>query len=170
MRMKVSNNYPPTKDYRAGMIAATAYRYPVAYQTVDVAILNDKGEILLAKKPFEKKWRFIGGFSNPERDSLEQDVRSEVKEEANIEVDGITYIGSTKIDDWRYKNETDKIKTSFFVAKYIFGRPEGGDDVAEVKWFKLNNFDVYGDTLIEEHMILWNMLIEYLKKQQKENK
>lgn len=137
VRRRVCNNYPPTADYRAGMIAATAYRYPTAYQTVDVAVVNDKREILLARKPDEKKWRFIGGFSDPRSDSLEVDAKREVSEEAGIEVDNINYIGSTLIDDWRYRGEQDKIKTALFVAKYVYGKPEGADDVAEVKWLPI---------------------------------
>ncbi len=139
VRRRVCNNYPPTADYRAGMIAATAYRYPTAFQCVDIAVVNDKKEILLARKPDEKKWRFIGGFSDPKTPSLEQDAKREVSEEAGIEVDGITYLGSTLIDDWRYRGEHDKIKTALFVAKYIYGKPEGADDVAEVKWVPIGN-------------------------------
>ena len=137
VRRRVSNNYPATADYRAGMIAATAYRYPTAFQTVDIAVVNDRREILLARKPDEKKWRFIGGFSDPRSPSLEADAKREVSEEAGIEVDGITYLGSTLIDDWRYRGEQDKIKTALFVAKYIYGKPEGADDIAEVKWVPL---------------------------------
>jgi hypothetical protein len=35
-------------------------------------------------------------------------------EEANREIGNFEYISSQKIDDWRYTNETDKIKTLFF--------------------------------------------------------
>lgn len=134
VRRRVSNNYPPTSDYRAGMIAATAYRYPTAFQCVDIAVVNDKKEVLVARKPDEKKWRFIGGFSDPRSLSLEADAKREVSEESGVEVDLITYLGSTLIDDWRYRGEQDKIKTALFVAKYIYGKPEGADDIAEVKW------------------------------------
>jgi bifunctional NMN adenylyltransferase/nudix hydrolase len=101
---------------------------------VDIAVVNDKMEVLLARKPDEKKWRFIGGFSDPRTPSLEEDAKREVQEEAGIEVEVISYLGSTMIDDWRYRGEQDKIKTALFLAKYIFGKPEGADDVAEVKW------------------------------------
>lgn len=141
VRRRVCNNYAPTKDYRAGMIAATAYRYPTAYQTVDIAVVNDRGELLLARKPEEKKWRFIGGFSDPRNASLEDDARREVAEESKVEVDGVQYIGSTLIDDPRYRGEVDKIKTAFFIAKYVFGRPEGADDIAEVKWVHIGDLN-----------------------------
>jgi bifunctional NMN adenylyltransferase/nudix hydrolase len=154
VRRRVCNNYLPTKDYRAGMIAATAYRYPTAYQTVDIAVVNDKGELLLARKPEEKKWRFIGGFSDPRSESLEIDARREVVEESKVEVDGVQYLGSTLIDDPRYRGEVDKIKTAFFIAKYTFGRPEGADDIAEVKWVRIadlnkNNIEPLHHVLVD---------------------
>ena len=156
VRRRVCNNYPPTADYRAGMIAATAYRYPTAFQTVDIAVVNEKGEILLARKPDEKKWRFIGGFSDPRSVSLEDDAKREVIEEASIEVDDITYLGSTLIDDWRYRGEQDKIKTALFVAKYIYGKPEGSDDVAEVKWVQIGT-GLTKDNIEPLHHVLVDM-------------
>ena len=156
VRRRVCNNYPPTADYRAGMIAATAYRYPTAFQTVDIAVVNDKREILLARKPDEKKWRFIGGFSDPRSVSLEADAKREVTEEASIEVDDITYLGSTLIDDWRYRGEQDKIKTAFFIAKYIYGKPEGADDIAEVKWIPIGT-GLTKDNIEPLHHVLVDM-------------
>lgn len=158
VRRRVCNNYPPTADYRAGMIAATAYRFPTAFQTVDIAVVNDKGELLLARKPEEKKWRFIGGFSDPASVSLEEDAKREVQEEAGVEVGNITYLGSTLINDWRYRGEIDKIKTALFVAKYLFGKPEGADDVAEVKWVSINNLTK--NDIVETHHILIDMFNE----------
>ena len=156
VRRRVCNNYPPTADYRAGMIAATAYRYPTAFQTVDIAVVNEKGEILLARKPDEKKWRFIGGFSDPRSVSLEADAKREVTEESSIEVDDITYLGSTLIDDWRYRGEQDKIKTALFLAKYIYGKPEGSDDVAEVKWVQIGT-GLTKDNIEPLHHVLVDM-------------
>ena len=158
VRRRVCNNYPPTADYRAGMIAATAYRFPTAFQTVDIAVVNDKGELLLARKPEEKKWRFIGGFSDPSSTSLEEDAKREVQEEAGVEVGNITYLGSTLINDWRYRGEIDKIKTALFVAKYVFGKPEGADDVAEVKWVSINNLTK--NDIVETHHVLIDMFNE----------
>jgi bifunctional NMN adenylyltransferase/nudix hydrolase len=158
VRRRVCNNYPPTADYRAGMIAATAYRFPTAFQTVDIAVINDKGELLLARKPEEKKWRFIGGFSDPASVSLEEDAKREVQEEAGVEVGNITYLGSTLINDWRYRGEIDKIKTALFVAKYVFGKPEGADDVAEVKWVSINNLTK--NDIVETHHVLIDMFNE----------
>ena len=158
VRRRVCNNYPPTADYRAGMIAATAYRFPTAFQTVDIAVVNDKGELLLARKPEEKKWRFIGGFSDPASVSLEEVAKRDVQEEAGVEVGNITYLGSTLINDWRYRGDIDKIKTALFVAKYVFGKPEGADDVAEVKWVSINNLTK--NDIVETHHVLIDMFNE----------
>jgi bifunctional NMN adenylyltransferase/nudix hydrolase len=158
VRRRVCNNYPPTADYRAGMIAATAYRFPTAFQTVDIAVVNDKGELLLARKPEEKKWRLIGGFSDPNSISLEEDAKREVQEESGVEVGNITYLGSTLINDWRYRGEIDKIKTALFVAKYVFGKPEGADDVAEVKWVSINNLNKAD--IVDGHHVLIDMFNE----------
>ena len=158
IRRRVCNNYSPSKDYRAGMIAATAYRYPTAFQTVDIAVVNEKEELLLARKPEEKKWRFIGGFSDPCSASLEEDARREVSEEAKIEVGGVQYLGSTLIDDPRYRGEVDKIKTALFIAKYMFGRPEGADDIAEVKWVRIA--DLNKNDIEPLHHVLVDMFNE----------
>lgn len=168
VRRRVCNNYPPTADYRAGMIAATAYRYPTAFQTVDIAVINDKREILLARKPDEKKWRFIGGFSDPRSVSLEADAKREVSEESGVEVDMINYLGSTLIDDWRYRGEQDKIKTALFVAKYIYGKPEGADDIAEVKWVPFGT-GLGKDNIEPLHHVLVDMFNEKFVQNEKIN-
>lgn len=166
IRKKIINNYPPTKDFRAGLIAATGMRFPISYQTVDVAIINnDKNEILLVKKPNENKYRFCGGFSDPNSESLEQDARREVKEETGVEIGEPKYIGSTLISDWRYNRgcEQDRIKTALFVADYVYGNPQGADDVEAAKWFKLNTLKK--SDIMEEHGVLLDMLVDkYFKK------
>jgi bifunctional NMN adenylyltransferase/nudix hydrolase len=113
----------------------------------------------LARKPDEKKWRFIGGFSDPRTSSLEEDAKREVQEEAGIEVEIISYLGSTLIDDWRYRGEQDKIKTALFLAKYIFGKPEGADDIAEVKWVPIGT-GLAKDNIELLHHVLVDMFNE----------
>ncbi len=158
IRRGIINGYNPSKDFRAGMIAATAERFPTAFQCVDIAIVNENGtEMLIARKPLEKKWRFVGGFSDPNSESLEIDAKRETQEETGVEVDNITYLGSTKIKDWRYAGERDCIKTALFVAKYIFGRPKGADDIAEVKWVKIN--EVQKKDFVDEHHVLLDIFM-----------
>jgi bifunctional NMN adenylyltransferase/nudix hydrolase len=159
VRKKIIVNYPSSKDFRAGLIAATGLRYPTAYQTVDCAVRNNNDEILLVKKPSETKWRFIGGFSDPSSESLEADAEREVMEETGVKIDNICYLGSAKIDDWRYKGSVDCIKTVFFIADYVSGTPEGNDDVEFAKWFDI--YDLSKDFIVPEHHVLFDMLKQY---------
>src|SRR6185437_8026535 len=111
-----------TADFRAGVVWGAFCRYPTCYPTVDVAILNEsQTKILLGRKPYEKKFRLIGGFAEPDSVSYEQDARREVAAEVGVEITDPEYIGSFKVDDWRYRGETDKIKTLLFLARYMHG-------------------------------------------------
>lgn len=148
----------PTLEYRSGMIASSLQRFPVSYQCVDIAVINRQtNKILLVRKPEEKNFRFIGGFADPNSMSLEDDAVREVREETGVEITNVKYLASTRMDDWRYRNEVDKIKTALFVADYVSGTPKGADDVAEAAWFDLNEF-VFSDFPIQDtHQILRNL-------------
>lgn len=146
-------------DFRAGAIWASMSRFPTAYQCVDVAVFNeDQSRILLGRKRSDgERFRFFGGFSDPSSEALEQDARREVKEEAGIDITDPVYVGSAKIDDWRYRYERDCIKTALFRAKYLSGRPTPGDDIdGEVKWFDLT--DLNEETLVPAHHPLLDLL------------
>ncbi len=154
-----------THAFRCGVIWAMHNQYDKVFPTVDIAILNDTGtEMLLGRKPTETKFRFIGGFSDVKSPTYEADARREVAEETGIEITDPVYIGSTLIDDWRYRGEKDKIKTLFFVATHMYGQVGADDDIAEVRWFKLANVNK-GD-MVETHWPLYDMLKAYLKKQE----
>lgn len=148
-------------DFRAGVVWAAGSRYPTAYQTVDVAILDGR-KLLLGRKPNQAQFRFIGGFSDPRSPSLEADVRREVSEETGVSVDGIQYVGSVVVDDWRYRDEADCIKTALFTAQYTFGRPTPGDDIEEVRWFDLQGIRIEHD-IVPEHRPLMGMLRDHLR-------
>lgn len=125
-------------DFRAGVISGIYNQFPKVYTTVDMAIF-DKEKILLGKKEGENAFRLIGGFSEPDSDSFEADILREVQEETGLEVSHPIYIGSKKIEDWRYRGEVDKIKTLLFISDYVFGAPEGKDDLPYVEWRDFNS-------------------------------
>lgn len=128
-----------TADFRAGVVWATQSQYSKCHPTVDVAIFNDdETKILLARKQDEKEYRLVGGFADPGSTSYEADARREVAEETGIEITDPEYVGSFLIDDWRYRKESDKIKTLLFKAKHLYGRPDPDDDIVEVKWFDVS--------------------------------
>tara|TARA_R110000765_G_scaffold7963_4_gene26090 strand:+ start:95641 stop:96555 length:915 start_codon:yes stop_codon:yes gene_type:complete len=152
------------QSFRVGVISATQKRYPAVIPTVDVAIVdrsNNKCRILLGKRKSEKKFRFFGGFADPHNNGFEEDAIREVHEETGLTIKEVDYIGSYKIDDWRYRTEQDKIVTTLFVGKYIDGTPEPSDDMdGEVRWFNANELN---DTIfVDEHKELFHALITKL--------
>ena len=160
IRKHVSEDIKSSKDWRAGVIYGTYNRYPTSYQTVDIAVFNGDGtEVLLARKPNEDKYRFVGGFVSPTDASLEHAAKREFYEEAGgAEIEITNYVGSFRVDDWRYRVERDKIMTTLFKAKYIYGKLKASDDISELKWFKTNEIDLI--QIVEEHRTMMMVLLQ----------
>ena len=152
MRERVLNRKNFSDDFRAGRISGAYDQYPKTWATVDTAITNDNFDMLMVRKPDSKVWRFCGGFSEPESICFEEDAIREVKEELGIEIYEPKYLGSFLIDDWRYRDDTDKIKTLFFHAKYKSGTVIAQDDIAEAKWFKPHELTI--EDIAPEHLPL----------------
>lgn len=165
-RKQIHSRIKNSVEWREGVIYASAHRYPTSFQTVDIAILKEqegKIELLLGRKKGESKYRFVGGFVDATDESLESAAKREVMEECDgIETDDYKYIGSAKINDWRYKNEKDSIMTALFVCKYIFGHPKATDDITEVKWFEIDSSKEFTIEIEDEHKPLMTMLLKKL--------
>ena len=124
--------------FRAGAIWANENQYKHAIAAVGVAVFNDDyTKILLGRKQNETKYEMFGGFTDVSDADYETTARREVSEEAGIEIDNLTYVCSGKVNEWRYKNESDKVFTTIFSAKYMFGSIRPNDDIIECKWFDL---------------------------------
>jgi bifunctional NMN adenylyltransferase/nudix hydrolase len=159
IRKHVSEDVKASRDWRAGVIYGSYNRYPTSYQTVDIAVFNeDSSQMLLAQKPGEDKWRFVGGFVSPSDTSLEAAARREFGEEAGDAEIAITdYVGSFRVDDWRYRAERDKIMTTLFRAKYVYGRLQASDDISALRWFDVEGFDL--TQVVEEHRPMMVVLL-----------
>jgi len=160
IRNQLSAKIRNTEDFRAGVIWATQHMYPSVKATVDIAILNEnETKILVGKRNTESKFRIVGGFSDPVLDnSFEDSAKRETREETALEVSEPKYIGSVKIDDWRYRNEKDKVFTLFFKCKRVFGQPQANDDIAEVRWMSIDKTSMAD--IVDEHKVLMEMLID----------
>lgn len=143
--------------FRRGIIYALMNRPPITYPTVDVGVYRNQGdtvEVLLGRKPHDPqgKYRFIGGFVDPADTSYEVTAGRERREESgHYETGSFEYVGSHRVDDWRYRGRRDGIMTILFRAQHIFGYIEAGDDIEEVAWFKLESMM---SILVEEHLPL----------------
>jgi bifunctional NMN adenylyltransferase/nudix hydrolase len=152
------------RSFRAGMIFAAMRRFPTVYPTVDIAVMNDDmTEVLLARKENETKFRFPGGFSDPSDDNFEMAAIRELMEECgDVEVDNLVYLGSSQVDDWRYRNAADGIITHLYACTYVRGEPQADDDIAEVKWFTVKKLKE--DSFVHEHRALWLMLKNFIEE------
>lgn len=181
VRKNVSQEIIGSKEFRAGVIYSVYNTYPTVYSAVDVAILKEiikpsiehnylstddltiSYELLLGKKPNEDKYRFIGGFVDISDDNDFAACRREAFEETGATVEPYEFVISRQVDDWRYRKETDKkIMTRLYKARFISGPIEPNDDIAEVKWFKLN--EIREEEMVYEHIELLNALKENLNK------
>lgn len=154
VRQEVSEEIVKSKEFRAGVIYGIYNTHPIVFSTVDVAIYNeDKTKILLGRKPYEDKYRFIGGFVDVTDTSFEMAAKREVMEETGLEIDDLKYVKSMRVDDWRYRKEPDRsIMTHFYTAKKIFGGEKPNDDIEELKWFKI--YDINENNIVKEHLEL----------------
>ncbi len=153
-----------SKDFRAGILYALHNQYDKVYPTVDVALFrNDRTEILLGKKSINNKWRFVGGFVDPTDQSYEDAAKRELTEEIGaVETSEMRYEKSTRVEDWRYRSEADKIMTTLFSCDYVFGMPKAQDDIVAVSWFKLAELRTMmtEGNVTEEHLTLFNFLLD----------
>jgi bifunctional NMN adenylyltransferase/nudix hydrolase len=164
VRKMVSEEVKDSSDFRAGVIYQSYNQYPKVHPCVDIAIFDEKEErVLMAKRPYEDDWRFIGGFSKPTDSSYEHTARRKISEDAggNLEITNLSYIGSVTIPDWRYQSEQDKIMSVLFKTKKGWGRIEPSDDVSELRWFQITDLEKLN--IVREHKVLMTILLEDLK-------
>jgi len=168
LRNQISDKVIGSEDFRSGIIYAYYNKYPTTYTTVDIVVFKAEYiTILLGKRNAEGKWRLPGGFVEPKDSSLEAAAVRELHEECGmIEIGDLKYETSLKVDDWRYKNEVDKIITTIFSCKAIFGQPRAGDDLDQVEWFTLTSVKkmVEENEIIDTHLPHINFILtKYLR-------
>lgn len=164
VRNQVSKEILNSSDFRAGVIHATFAQWAVTYPTVDVVAYNEKGQILLGKKPNEDLYRFIGGFVDRKDGCWEDAAKREFSEETGgCEIDGLKYVASEQINDWRYAGTEHGIMTTLFIGKFIMGRIQPSDDIAQLAWVYPHEINVETDIMIE-HKSLFKQLLQYISK------
>lgn len=121
--------------------------YPIAYHTVDIAIIRNHSEfglqILMVQKKSELNsglFRLPGGFIDTTDDTAEEAAAREADEETKMKLGtSIKYLGTAKIDDKRYRDSPHKIITSLYKMQWKSGQDGVGyDDVALTKWVSVD--------------------------------
>lgn len=150
--------------FRLGVVYATQKSWTRYFPCVDCAIATDDtySKFVFAKKPHEKLLQFVGGFWDSVDENVEAAAIREAKEETNLDCKVKSYIGSLKVDDCRYRNEIEKIMTTFFLmeAKADSAALRAGDDITEVHIRELASMT--DEMVIPAHRPLLNMLKAYL--------
>lgn len=165
IRRQVSEAPQSTPDFRAGAIWATFQRYPTVFPTVDIMpIHRETKQVLLARKSGEAKYRFVGGFVDPKDPSYEAAAERELLEETGMDIhpETLAYMGSAKIDDWRYRGEVDCIITHLYVADALHTEAVAADDIAEVRWFDWADLNVA--LFVPNHADLYTAFIDKIAK------
>lgn len=140
IRAQISDKVLDSEEFRTGIVYAYSNTYPKVYATVDIAVLrNSRSEVLLGRKTNDMRWRLLGGFTDPTDDDYESAARRELTEECGpIETTPMQYEKSFRVNDWRYRHETDKIITCLFTTEFLSGAPLANDDIHEVQWFSFD--------------------------------
>ncbi len=150
-------------DFRLGINYAFHNTYTKVYPTVDVALFrSERTELLLGRKPNTDEWRLPGGFVDATDESYEHAAQRELMEECgSLETSNMQYIGSAKIDDWRYRHEDDKILTTLFATDLMYGNASPADDLEQVQWFKVQNLEqmIKEEKIVKEHHFLIRLLL-----------
>lgn len=168
IRNETADKVVDSTDFRMGINYAYNNTYPVVYPTVDIALFKDNRDyLLLGRKQGRNGWRLPGGFVDVTDHSFEAAAKRELFEECgDIETSSIEYVGSAQIDDWRYRAEANKIMTTLFSTELLYGEAQAGDDLTEVKWFRVDNLYkmLEEEQITPEHIVLIDMLLQHEQK------
>ena len=145
---------------RAAIINSLHTGFNRVFSTVDIAVIRKNHVLLINKDPWRHFWAFPGGYCDPESESDLDDAAREAREE----LPGITFGHFTcitpyrvKMNDPRYRDSGDRVRSSLLVTPYVKGETAGGDDAQRAKW-------VHRDAL-SESLVPWHQpLNERLQK------
>ena len=103
-----------------------------------VLVLDDAGRLLLGRRAIEPRrglWDIPGGFCGPDETPEACAVR-ELMEETGCVIE-LTGFLAHLIDT--YGDDGDHTLNAVFSARIVSGTPETADDVAELRWFALDD-------------------------------
>lgn len=169
IRAKLTNQVMESPDFRAGIIYSMNQLWPRLIAVVDIAVVHqsEKGlMLLLGKKKDDTNWRFPGGHCVLSTKTFEEDAKKEVFEETGLDVHDLEYIGSGKVDSWRWRSEpSEGFKTIFYLAHSMTMGGAGNDDLnGGIRWFEFSKLTV--EDFEKEHRPLFEMLKQHLTKKE----
>lgn len=153
-----------SKGFRLGCVFATQRSWAHTFPTVDCAVFSDASmrRLYMGRKRGERLLRFVGGFLSREDASMEEAAVRETREETSLSCRVVDYVGTHRVDDWRYRSEVEGIMTTLYTLVVESGKAEAGDDLAEVELVDLDT--LAPEDVNEPHRPLLAMLKEHLEK------
>lgn len=132
--------------------------YPDAPKVgVGIILLKDN-QVLLVRRgnpPHAGAWSLPGGKQEL-GETVQQTAKRELYEETGLDCTDLVFAGYV---DSIHRDETGKIAFHYtildFAARYIGGDPYPADDVSEVAWVSVDQFDAYD---------LWDEARKLIKK------
>lgn len=127
-----------------GQVYALTRQYPHGYACVDVAVTN-RDSVLLIQRADNGEWGLPGGFVDPAKDeSYEYAAARELFEETGLTFSSghkdLRYVGSFRVNDWRYRGGPDAIFTTLFIVPYQFGNVQlNTEECRAFHWYSLSN-------------------------------
>jgi len=170
-RHEIKNRYqkgPLGTPFRAGVIHAITNLTPRVFVTVDLAIINDKNEILLGQHKGEDRWRFPGGFVKLEDPTFEKAAQRILNTKTGITHVGYNsfkYLGSYTINDWRSKGHDDiGHKTVLFGYNTHISTYKAGDNLEDLRFFSFELDDEKNifRHIVQEHLDLLTRTVSFL--------
>lgn len=105
---------------------------------IDAIILNEnKSQVLLIKrgsKAYHGMWGFVSGKVDWGEEIKETVIR-EVKEETNLDVEIVKFVG--RYYDKKGRHPTKTMICLPHICKVLGGELKAGDDASDAKWFSL---------------------------------
>ena len=151
------------EDNRIGIVKAMQNMWPRHYLTVDMALLSpDDSSIVVAKKKFDKAYRFPGGFVEMNEPLVIAAGREMYEETKLISEHSWKLVKEFIIPDWRIR-DTKKVthRTYLMVGKaMVYTRPTASDDVSMAEWKKLT--ELKPEDFIPNHQALFAELLNYI--------
>lgn len=93
--------------------------------------------------PYPNTWMLIGGGVRLETETIDEGIRREIKEEANIEIENLDKLNF----DEDFEPDKNKQMTHYvylvYTVDYKSGKPIPGDDITELKWISKKDFKKY---------------------------
>lgn len=127
------------------LVGQNGRRFAGFAAAVLVFLVDDDRRILLMRSPRRVRgWEIInGGLETGE--TLLDGVAREVAEESGPQV-RIRVLGTVHASTWRYDARIPNMISVFFVARYLGGDVEPGDDMAgsEVRWASIDEVRALG--------------------------